>query len=461
MSEDVGSECGIILAHGFDDLYRGLNSLQHRGQEAAGIAVKWGSEIDVIKWSGRVRDFADHYLADILRVDERRGAIYMGHVRYSTSGTKTGIENAHPRSKGGKITKHESHMIVRGARSAVVHNGTLVGKEYASSTQDDTMALLDLYENGGPESIIKEVPAAYAAIIMDSNKDEVAAIRDRHGMRLLTVGERKGRYVVASEDRAISEIGGAPESDLRPGSVVYITPKQNGFRFVDVTTDAPLRLCFFEPNYLCHWKSGFHGQAVKMIRRRLGLNLARECNPGDITIVTHVPTAPYSIGAGYGMGVGIERTDIFYKVAMDRSFIEPEEDRRRLSIGKNLYVRDDVNLHGHVIAVVEDSVVRGTVIRDATEKLKDRGAKKVYWLSATPPLGPVIDDIPHGCLFGVDMPPKDDFIWKRFECSKERIEKYSGVDIIHYLSEESMFAAYGIDADCFCRYCIGGPDPLK
>lgn len=464
MSE-IREECGIILTHDFDDLYTGLKSLQNRGQETAGIARKTGPEIDIVKWEGEVGDFSDHYLGHLLNVNEKPNSIFIGHVRYSTSGKKDDVRNAHPHFIGGEVTHNRDHMIIRGAKLAAVHNGTLVGDEFESSEDCDTLSLLKLYEEVGPDGIIERIPAAYSAIIMDSDKDGVSVLRDRHGMRPLAIGEKKSKFIVASETRAINEIGGTEEGELRPGSIVYITPNPNGFRFQDVITGAPRRACFFEGNYLAHWKSSLDGQSVKAIRRRLGQQVAKEFAPGDITIVTYVPKAPYSVASGYGTQIGIQPQEIFYKKSLQRSFIEPDSSRRSKSINKNLFVRDDVDLNDQVIAILDDSIVRGNVIKDSIRKCKDRGASKVYFISVTPPLGPIIDGVPRGCLYGVDMPPEplpeDNFIWRRFDGDLEKIKVYSGADAIHYISEAGMFAAYDMPSKNFCTYCIGGPDPLK
>jgi len=459
---EVRDQCGIIVAHEFEDVYNGLVSLQHRGQEAAGVAIKHDDGIDIVKWLGRVRDFKDHYLGHLLRAGERRNGIYMGHVRYSTSGAKRDVRNAHPHFIGGDITNHDNHMIVRNARIAGVHNGTLVGEEFQTGDESDTMKMLRLYENIGADGIIRRIPAAYSVAIMDADKKEVVALRDRHGMRPLATGERRGRFVVASEDRAIYAIGGHAEEELRPGSIVYISSDVNGFRFEDVITDSPQRYCFFERNYLCHWQTHLGGESVKVIRRKLGNQLAKEFHPDDVDIITYVPTTPYSIVKGYGMGVGIETTEIFYKMTADRSFINDSETDRVNSIQGNLYVRDDVDLRDKVVLIVDDSVVRGNVNEDAAMKCKERGAKKVYFVSATPPIGGFVDSVPRGCLYGIDMPPDDKFIWRESgEDVKMMSEHSKYVDEYYYISKDGMFSSYNEPRENFCHYCIGGPDPLK
>lgn len=456
---EVRDECGIILAHSFDDVYTGLQHLQHRGKEAAGIAVMDDGRIDVIKWIGTVRSFGDHYLEKLLNIDALHNPMFMGHVRYSTSGDKKDVRNAHPRFTGGKVENRGSHLIARDVQSAVVHNGTLVGHPRLGTVESDTDLLLQLYEESGAEGVLRDVPAAYSAIFMHDGAAQV--VRDRFGFRPLVLGEKKGRKVAASESRAIFSLGGVARDDMPPGSVATING--TGYR-LDHLVDAPSRMCFFEANYLLHWKSSFAGRNVAEVRERLGRQLAREFRPEDVSMVTYVPTCPYPMAGGYAAEAGMPVTEIFYKMDQDRSFMGGQPREREASITRNLYVRDDVDLEGQVVLVVDDSIVRGNVSRLAVRLLKARGASKVYFASVTPPLGPIVDGIKRGCLYGVDMPPEpspeNEFIWRTAGQSVEGVRQSIGADLVYYLSHLGMFQAYGLPWDRFCSYCIGGPDPL-
>jgi len=469
MSE-VRDECGILLTHSFTDLYEGLSKLQHRGKEATGIAVKDGNNIDVVKWLGKVSNFGDHYLERILNVERLSNPVFMGHVRYSTSYTssedKKDVTKAHPRYRGGTEEVHDKHLIARNVKTAVIHNGTLQGHPDIDKVEYDTDLLLDLYEEIGAEGIVREVPAAYSAIIMDSQRDEIVAIRDRHGMRPLSIGEKKGKKVIASESRGIFSFGGVSREDMPAGSVAYITPE--GLKLKQIIT-APQRFCFFEINYLGHWKSSFMGKNVALIREMLGRQAAKEFHPSDITLVTYVPKSPYPMALGYAEELNIEFKDnVFYKLDEDRSFLGSEAKGRKEDIERNLYLFDNMNLDGQTIAVVDDSIVRGNVIRRVVDLLRGNGAEKIYFISMTPPIGPIINGTKHGCLYGVDMPPEppldipeENFAWRKGGQTVEGVAEFSGTDQVYYLSKEGMFKAYGMPSKNFCTYCIGGPDPLK
>lgn len=192
------NHCGVAVAHTLHDTYKILKSLQHRGQDAVGIAAKGRYGIDILKWQGQVNDFALSDAGKILH-----GDLFIGHVRYSTTRGKTKEDlffGAHPRFLGGNKKTMGSHEIIRGASTVMVQNGNLAGVSYGED-EIDTDVMLKFYAENGIEKTIHEFPAAYSSALLDIRSDDALVFRDRYGIRPLWVGEKDGKLVAASEDR--------------------------------------------------------------------------------------------------------------------------------------------------------------------------------------------------------------------------------------------------------------------
>jgi len=472
VSEEIRDECGLVVCHSLHDTYKALKALQHRGQETAGIAARNHDGIDVIKWTGLVTDFSLDNLEEIIS-----GDLFIGHVRYSTCGKKEReLRDAHPHYIGGTerllssgrlvaegqdISKYwndieNGHVIVRGAELAGVHNGTLVNHSElcAEHEECDTATLVRLYKEIGLHDLMRSIPAAYSAAIL--TKEEVLAFRDRYGIRPLWLGKKDGRYVVMSENSAIREIGGKPVREVRPGEAVRIFDSEFSSEKV---LEPDLNFCFFEYNYLANPDSRFNEMGVADVRYNLGVELAMEFRPADLDLVTYVPRAPEPCARGYEAESGVRFVKVFYKQDDSRSFMKPLPGQRSKSIESNLYVSDKIDLKGKDVLVIDDSIVRGNVNPEAVRKIREAGARKVYYASVTPPIGPVIDGVPRGCLYGVDMPPTDDFAIRKYG-GIEGIKEFSGADELYYLSLEGMLRAIRLPESRLCTYCIGGRDPL-
>jgi len=452
-------ECGIFVAHSVHDVYKGLKALQHRGQDSAGIAVKNGEGIDLVRWQGLVENFSLGSIVDILG----QGSLFVGHVRYSTSGDKSDkglFGGAHPRFVGGKVVDnsdfHRPHLIVRGADAVMVHNGNV--PDISEGEKVDTDVMLDFYFKEGIESLVEEFPAAYSLAVLDSNSDHLSLARDRYGIRPLFIGEKDGNIVASSEDVAIWDIGGKPRREVEGGEVISIYPSGQDFESTRVLSYNP-KTCFFEFNYLQSPSSSLEGLSVLFARHRLGEQLAREFSP-DADIATFIPNSPEHIARGYCDFRGIPLKKIFYKIKKERSFLGSNELERRISIGNNLFVLDNVDLSGKKIIVFDDSLVRGNVSKDAVSKLRDAGASWIALCLGTPLLGPVVESIQRGCLFGVDMPPSDNFALKRYG-SLEGIKENLEVDELYFISTEGLETSLERPLDKMCTYCIGGPNPLE
>lgn len=448
-------KCGIVVCHSLHDTYAALKAIQHRGQDTAGIATRNRNGIEVLRWQGYVTNFS---LKNVYR--NLNGSIFLGHVRYATFGAKDRLfAGAHPRFTGGRITEYTDpphpHLVANGARSAIVHNGTLYG---APVTEDiDTDFMLKLYGDVGVERLVQILPGSYSAAVLDMEKDEVAVFRDRHKIRPLWIGEKDGRIVAASEDIAIREIGGKPIRELKGGEVVYINSENDRIRS-SLVMPGDNRICFFEFNYMANPGSVLDGRGVGSVHYKIGEELAREFRaPADF--VTFIPESPETMARGYSDATGIPYEEVFYKVEKERAFLHATLDGRAQSIRKNLFVRDSVDLKGKRIIVIDDSIVRLNNAKYVVESLRKRGVEWIGLMSGTPVIGEPVDGEKRGCLFGVDMPPEDQFAIVRYG-SLEGIREAANCDQLHYITLEGLERAHGTSLDNRCTYCIGGPNPI-
>lgn len=455
--DDIKSKCGIFVAHTLHDVYNGLGYLQHRGQDAVGIAAKRRNGIDVLRWKGLVNDFSLETIGTILNGNY---ILFIGQLRYSTMRGKTNSDlfnGAHPRFLRGKKEDMGSHDIIRGASEAIVHNGNLPEVSYGEN-EIDTDVMLRFYAENGIEETMKKFPAAYASAILDIKKDEVLVFRDRYGIRPLWIGEKDGKLIASSEDVAIYGIGGRPIREVNPGEVIEI-PQSDINIIKQQVVEPNLRLCFFEFNYLQSSSSSLDGRTVLNIRTKLGVETASEFKP-NVDFVTYIPSAPKSMARGYSDERGLLFKEIFHKPKKKRSFLSPTKKQRSESIKNNLFVLDNVDLEDKRIVVCDDSLVRLNNAPDAARKLRERGVEYIALVLGTPIIGPIVKGEKRGCLWGVDMPPDDDFAIRRYK-NLDGIVKASGFDEVHFISNEAMERAHGVSLDKRCTYCIGGPNPVS
>ncbi|MFQ5648243.1 MAG: hypothetical protein ACE5FW_03315, partial [Candidatus Aenigmatarchaeota archaeon] len=457
----------IAVARTLHDVYKMLKAQQNRGQEAAGISVlKEDGTLDVIKWMGLVDDFALDYLYDILG----DGVLFEGHIRYSTSGSKSSLRNAHPHYLGGRETEHSDHLIARGVDASIVHNGTLACCPGAETVDCDSMFLLETFMEIGGEGVLQEIPGAYSAAIL--TPEGATVLRDRYGIRPLSIGKKDGRYVAASEDCAIREIGGSVHRTFFPGEMGKMTRTDFQTERIVPSND---KMCFFELNYLMNDESHFIERSVRDGRYILGGVLCDEffqatgIDPNEIDVIAYLPKCPEPAALGFADRIRKYRSkplkvhpkdNIYYKKKKRRAFMGQSQKQRKKSIQHNLYLRDNVDLDDLVILIIDDSIVRGNNSKRAVRMVNDAGAKKVYFAAYTPPIGPIKNGIGRGCLFGVDMPPSDDFATRKYK-TIGGVAEYIRAEKVYYLSKEGMFKAIRIPMNRTCHYCIGGPHPME
>ncbi len=468
MSEVLEHNCGLVVVHTLIDAYQMIQSLQHRGREAAGIAAIGDKSIDVLKWSGNVSQFDVNDLYKIFSAPEYH--TFMAHVRYASQGRKDKIlEDAHPHTIGGTIEHRGSHIFIRDCEMACVHNGQ-VNPQYLTSlktngieSECDTQALLHYYKQKGEHELVHSIPGAYLVAIADKRRKEVIVARDKTGIKPGILGSKNGKYGVASEDIAFRKNRGEYVDNLDPGTIYYFD-KEGNYRLQKIISPN-LQQCFFEYNYLADVDSVMNGVNVRRVREILGETLASETPIEDIDFITYLPRCPEVAARSFAKQVDLPFSPIFYKMRGERSFQGSTKAERTQSIDSNLHLLPGMNisLRDKTIAILEDSTVRGNTLRRAHELLYTQaGVKKAIILNYTPQIGIIGEDnIPRGCEFGVDMPPSDNFIARGR--TSEEISQIVGMPV-HYISLEGMLKSFeraGIARNDLCTYCIGGKHPFQ
>jgi amidophosphoribosyltransferase len=446
-AEGPREECGVfgVYAHGEDVAtltYFGLYALQHRGQEAAGIAVSDGHRIVVHKDVGLVNQvFNESSLASL------DGHLAIGHTRYSTAGGSAWV-NAQPRyqetSTGGGL--------------ALGHNGNLVNtgelaRQLEGATGNDTELMAALLARDVDvsleEAIVRTAPqlvGAYSVVVMDEQR--LHAFRDPQGVRPLQIGRLPaGGWVVASETAALDIVGAVYVRDVAPGEVVTID--DGGLRSRRFASPEP-SFCLFEWVYLARPDHRQDGGSVLFARRSMGRQLAREA-PVAADIVIPVPEAGRDAAAGYAAEAGLPFADGLVKNRyVGRTFIQPTQSLRQLGIKLKLSpVREIVE--GRRLVVVDDSIVRGNTSRQLVAMLREVGAAEVHLRITSPPVA-------HPCYYGIDMATRAELIGADLDV--EAIRAFVGADSLHYLSLEGLIASTPHQREKLCTACFTGQYPI-
>jgi amidophosphoribosyltransferase len=402
-----------------------LTSLQHRGQESAGMAVydaqgRISSRIGM----GKVRElFSDSGMG----LPETRCGI--GHVRYSTTGSSC-VENAGPFVVSGEEKTDYLASI------AVAHNGDLINgpelralfaqETLQSTTDSEAMALLLLNARGTTfrERMLATFPklrGSYSLVILAEGK--LYAMRDPWGMRPLSIGHIDEHiWIVASESCAFERIGATCLREVEPGELITID--EHGMHAERLVTMPRQSLCVFEYIYFSDATSELDGRYVYNVREALGKELAFE-HPVDADLVVPVPDSSIPAALGYANASGIPFGQAIIKNRYsDRTFIKPDQRLRTLEIDlKYNMVRSKIE--GKRLIVVDDSIVRGNTMKRLVAALRKHGVKEIHLRSSSPPLR-------HACYFGIDIPQSDELVAS--ERTVQEIADYIGVDSLGYLS---------------------------
>ena len=448
-------ECGVfgIYAPGRDVArlaYFALFSLQHRGQESAGIAVApRGGNIMAIRDQGLVQQVFDEY-----RLRSLVGDLAIGHVRYSTTGSSE-WENAQP------IVRDDNRQL------ALAHNGNLInavelhaelrGRDVPfRSTSDSEIiaALLATHPAERIEDAIAEVvprlQGAFSTVVMT---DEcVIAFRDPHGLRPLALGVIEDLdgdvYCVASESCAFDLIGAKYLREVLPGEVVTLSARGLSTRLV--ASSERQAFCVFEYIYFARPDSKMAGTVLQVARARMGELLWAEA-PVEADLVIPVPDSGNAAARGLAKAAGLPQDDGFIKNRyVARTFIQPGQELRRHGLRLKFNPLPEV-VAGKRLIVVDDSIVRGNTTRQIVQMLREAGAAEVHLRISAPP-------IKHPCHYGIDMSTREEMI--AHGRSVADVADELGADSLHYLSLAGVYKAVGASRDTHCDACFSGVYPL-
>ncbi len=447
----MNDKCGVFGAVGIPDAsrltYFGLYSLQHRGQESAGIVTSDKGEIQLHRGMGLVsRVFRDPAILERLS-----GSIAIGHTRYSTTGASS-------------LTNIQPFLITNRQRKlAVAHNGNLTNsrtlrneleaKGSIFQTTSDTEIILHLVARSQEEEplkaiceALKTVTGAYSLLFL--NSDSVIAARDPQGFRPLCLGKFNGGYVVASETCAFDLVGAEYIRDVEPGEVIKITT--DGIESVFPHKKQQHAFCIFEYIYFARPDSKIFGENVDKIRRRLGRQLAIE-HPADADVVIGIPDSANTATLGYSEQSGIRfEIGLIRNHYVGRTFIDPEQKIRDLDVRVKFNTVKGV-LEGKRVVVVDDSIVRGTTSKKLIKLIREAGAKEVHFRASSPP-------IMAPCFYGIDMPTKEELIAS--SKTVEKIREYLNADSLGYLSVDGMLGMSSLPAESYCVGCFTGKYPV-
>lgn len=450
--------CGIIGISGHQKAaeltFLGLYALQHRGEEAAGIASYDGKEIYLKKAPGLVDDAFDEKA-----IHELKGSAAIGHCRYSTTGSSN-FKNIQP-----------FLVIHKGKPVAIAHNGNLTNtqelyerlEEEGSifQTTMDSEVIIHLFaraKNGDLQKailkVLTQLEGAFSLIFLV--EDQIVGARDCHGFRPLCLGRIDGKYVLASESCALDLMQAEYVREVEPGEIVFIKgdkltsiflPDAEKARKDKVNTK---NQCIFENIYFARPDSDIFGDNIYQVRKRLGAQLAKEF-PAQADFVMSIPDSGNYAALGYAQELGLPfEIGIIRNHYIGRTFIQPTQFLRDFRVRVKLNPIHSV-LKDKKIIIVEDSIVRGTTSRSRVKELRRAGATEIHMRISCPP-------IQWPCFYGIDFPSRGELIASN-KTIKE-VADFIEVDSLEYLSLEGMLDVMN-DGSNFCAACFNGKYPVE
>lgn len=454
--DHMEEECGVFGVFAPEEdvarlTYFGLQALQHRGQESAGIAVGDGKTVMTVKNLGLVTQVFEE--TDLKSLP---GKVAIGHTRYSTTGSSNAWENAQP------------HMSSIGRQLiALAHNGNLVntkqvrkeliedGVHLSSSTDSEAIAaLINVYTQQtshireGIALTMKRIAGAYSVVLI--TESALYAFRDPNGVHPLCLGQLEGcaGWVVSSETVGLDIVGASFVREIKPGEVVKIS--EAGVETLFAIPSDRETMCIFEYVYFARPDSEIKGISMYEARRRMGEALALEA-PATADMVMGVPDSGVPAAVGFAKASGIPFGDGLSKNRyVGRTFIAPSQSIRQLGIRMKLNpIRPQIE--GKSLVVVDDSIVRGNTMKQLVKMLRDFGAKEIHMRITSPPvLWP--------CFYGIDISTRDQLI--AAHKSVEEIRQHIDADSLAFISLEGMVEASGTPHNELCLACFNGEYPI-
>ncbi len=451
MDESVKHSCGLFGVSGHRDAarltYLGLYSLQHRGEEAAGIVTYDGKTMHTHKGMGLVSEVFNEQTLHRLP-----GRMAIGHTRYSTTGSST-LKNSQPLvvtyAKGSIAVAHNGNLVnAYELRQQLEANGSIF------QTTVDSEIILHLLARATNKEFqddlvecLRLLKGAFTLLFLTER--ELIGVRDPNGFRPLVLGRLNKTYVLASETCALDIIGAKFVREVEPGEAVCIGA--GGLRSRYPFKDQPMSRshCLFEHVYFARPDSLIFGESVQAVRVKLGRQLARE-HPVEADLVMPIPDSGNFAALGYSLESGIPfALGMIRNHYVGRTFIQPAQEIRDLKIRVKFNPVKEI-IKGKRLIIVDDSIVRGNTTRARVKSLREVGAKAIHMRVSCPPTK-------HACFYGIDFPSKRELIANTL--SLDEIRKFIGVESLGYLSLEGMLKAVGRPAD-YCTACWSGTYPI-
>jgi len=454
--------CAVVGAHstrGADvvtKVLKGLEALQHRGQESWGIAVPGRPVFKrmglAFNWVNFSRELAGY-----------KGISGIGHIRYSTKG-RSNLGNAQPIQIGNEFSiAHNGTIFNTGELQKTV----LANRASADCSTDTKVVGHRLFqilkeENDwfwAFEKLAKEVAGAYSFTILNK-QGEVFAVRDPRGYRPLCIGfhKKSGTHIAASESCALTAIDAEFVRDVEPGEIIRLGGPKRGFESFRFAPKMETAHCSFEYTYFAHPSSVINGVNVYEARKHVGRVLARRQKmKGKVVIPVPDSARPGALGYSLESGIPLDEglmKDRYRRKGSIRSFIEPKQGRREEVVKRIIPIKETIK--GRDVIVVDDSVVRGTSSQIIVDALREAGAKSIRMAITFPP-------IMHPCHMGVDFPSREELLAYRVAKGETDIEKIGakvaaslGIAELHYNDIDGLAEAIGLPKNSLCFACING-----
>ena len=453
----IHEECGVFGIScsnnaAFNSIL-GLHALQHRGQESFGVVTNQDNKLYSYHFPGQVSSILDE-------IDEIKksllGNYSIGHVRYSTSGSKKGAQPMAGSSKFGDF--------------AIAHNGNLINtlelreqliqKGCIFQSDIDTEIVLHLVAVSTQDSFLesfisalKQIQGAYSFVAI--NRNTVIGVRDPAGIRPLVLGKLGDSYVLASETCALDIVNANFIREIKPGELVIIDKNGN------LTSTFPFSFkkssfCIFEYIYFSRPDSIMENKSIYDIRKAIGRTLAKESPQNNADIVVPIPDSGIPAAIGYSEHSGLPmELGIIRNHYIGRTFIQPSAEVRKVRV-RLKYNANKHALRNKNIVLIDDSIVRGSTLKNIILILKDAGVKEIHLKISSPP-------IKYSCFYGVDTPDSRELIAANL--SIEKIKESIGVDSLAFLSIEGLYHAVKEEqrnstTPQYCDACFTGDYPI-
>ena len=451
MLDKLHEECGVVGVYGHPEaanlVYLGLYALQHRGQESAGIVASTHSKMHLELGMGLVADIFDPG-----RLMKLPGPLAIGHNRYSTAG-KSELVNAQPcminYAEGSLALAHNGNLV-----NAQTIRKSLASKGAIFQSTNDSEVIVHLMAQAKSASFVdraaealRQVSGAYSLVLMTEN--ELLAARDPRGFRPLCLGKLEGAYIVASETCVMDLIEAEFIREIEPGELILIN--ENGLQSFFPFKKEETKHCVFEHIYFARPDSFLFGEHVYMARKEMGKAMAQE-SPADVDLVVPVPDSGVVSAMGFA-----EESNIPFEMGLirnhyvGRTFIEPQSQIRNFGVKLKLNAVKNL-IEGKRLAIIDDSIVRGTTSRKIVKMLLESGAKEVHLRISSPP-------ILHSCFYGIDTPNKEELI--AHTNTLEETRQYLGANSLSYLSINKMLEVLQNGKNKFCSACFDGNYPVS